>query len=91
MLKVKQAYTISKIVDKMDLQINAGKSQQELGADLIMQLLKKAHKAEAEITQLIADYKNITTDQAQELDLISTFTEIFADEGITSFFKSAVK
>jgi len=92
MLSIKSGMKLSAILDKMDIVItNPKASQEEVGADLMIQLVKKAHKAEKELYEFISTYKNCTTKEAEDLDLIAVIKDITRDEGIVSFFKNAVK
>jgi len=92
MLSIKSGMKLSAILYKMDIVItNPKASQEEVGADLMIQLVKKAHKAEKELYEFISAYKNCTTKEAEDLDLIAVIKDITRDEGIVSFFKNAVK
>ncbi len=100
MITLKQGMKISAILDKMDLKLKTrtigkdGKSvpvsQEELGADLIMQALAKAHRAEKEIYSLVADIRGCTIKEAQDVDLVEFIRELVADEGVRDFLGSAV-
>lgn len=88
----KQALKISAIVDKLDIEIkNPKASQEEIGADLMMQLVRKAHKAGKEIIELIADMKQCTIEEAENKNFIDFIKELVSDKQILNFFKSAVK
>ena len=41
----------------------------EVGADLIMQIVSKAHRAEQEIYNLVAEIKGCTVKDAEQVDL----------------------
>jgi hypothetical protein len=90
MLTVKQGIRLSAIVDKLEIKVsdpNAGQAQ--VGADLMMQVVTKAHKAENEIYAFVADIKKCTTEEAMDVDLIQFIQALLADSGAMSFFKSA--
>lgn len=92
MLTLKQGLKLSAIIDKLDLKITDPKaSQEQIGADLIMQIISKAHKAEKEIYAFVAEAKGITPQEAEKIDLIQFIKEIASDAGVVNFFKSAVK
>lgn len=92
MLSIKAGLKLSAIMDKMDIVItNPKASQEEVGADLMVQIVKKAHKAEKELYEFIAFYKNCTAEEAQEFDLIELVKELTNDKGFKSFFKNAVR
>lgn len=91
MLTLKQGLKISAIVDKLDIKINdPGATQEAVGADLIMQVIRKAYMAENEIYAFVAEVKNITPKEAEKIDLIIFIKELLDDSGAMSFFKSAV-
>ena len=102
MLTVKQGIRLSAIIDKLGLSIpdalinlKAGAVldealQKRAGADLVMQLLRNAHKAEKELYALIADTKGITPEAAAEVDLLE-FAKDFVGPDVASFFTSAVR
>lgn len=100
MITLKQGIKLSAIIDKLDLQIKTkvkneqGEyvqlSQEEVGADLIMQFVRKAYKAENEVYNFVAEYKKCSVEDAQDVDLIGFVKGLFADEATVSFFKSAV-
>lgn len=91
MLTLKQGLKLSAIIDKLDLKITDPKaSQEQIGADLMMQIISKAHKAEKEIYAFVAEAKGITPQEAEKVDLVQFIKEIAADAGVVNFFKSAV-
>lgn len=100
MLSLKQGIKLSAIVDKLDLEVKTTKknekgeterlTQQEVGADLIMQAVRKAHKAEQEIYNFVAEVKKITPNEAEEVDIVEFIKEMFSDAGTVDFLKSAV-
>lgn len=92
MLTMKQGLKLSAIIDKLDLKITDPKaSADKVGADLMMQIVAKAHKAEQEIYAFVAEIKGITPQEAEKVDLIGFTKEIASDTGVINFFKSAVK
>lgn len=92
MLTLKQGLKLSAIIDKLDLKITDPKaSQEQIGADLMMQIISKAHKAEKEIYAFVAEAKGITPQEAEKVDLVQFIKEIASDAGVVNFFKSAVK
>jgi len=91
MLTLKQGLKLSAIIDKLDLKITDPKaSQEQIGADLMMQIISKAHKAEKEIYAFVAEAKGITPQEAEKVDLVRFIKEIASDAGVINFFKSAV-
>lgn len=92
MLTLKQGLKLSAIIDKLDLKITDPKADaNKVGADLMMQIISKAHKAEKEIYAFVAEIKGITPQEAENVDLAQFVKELVSDSGVASFFKSAVK
>lgn len=92
MLTIKQGLKLSAIIDKLDIKIIDPKaSQEEIGADLLMQVVKKVYKAEKEIYEFIMSAKKISEEEAENTDLIEFLKELLSNTGIIDFFKSAVK
>ena len=92
MLTLKQGIKLSAIIDKLDLKITDPKaSADKVGADLMMQIISKAHKAEQEIYAFVAETKGITPQEAENVDLVQFIKEMASDTGVVNFFKSAVK
>lgn len=91
-MTIKQGLKMSAIIDKLDIKINNPKAtSEEIGSDLIMQLVTKAYKAENEIYNFVAVEKECTTEQAAEIDLVEFIKELISDSGFMGFFKSAVR
>ncbi|MDQ0859578.1 hypothetical protein [Bacillus sp. V2I10] len=100
MITLKQGIKLSAIIDKLDLKIKTkikneqGEfehlSQEEVGADLIMQFVRKAYKAEQEVYNFVAEYQKCSTQEAENVDLVDFVKGLFSDEATVSFFKSAV-
>lgn len=91
MLTIKQGIKISAIIDKLDIKITDPKaSQEQVGADLIMQIVSKAHRAEQEIYNLVAEIKGCTVKDAEQVDLVEFIKDVLSNAGIMDFFKSAV-
>jgi len=92
MLTLKQGLKLSAIIDKLDLKITDPKADaNKIGADLMMQIISKAHKAEKEIYAFVAEIRGITPQEAEKIDLVQFIKEMASDTGVVNFFKSAVK
>lgn len=92
MLTVNQVIKASAMIDKMGLEIkNPKATQEELGADLILQIASKTHKAGEEVKVFVADVKKCSLEEAGEVDVIELLKEKLNDSGFISFFKNAVK
>jgi acyl-CoA reductase-like NAD-dependent aldehyde dehydrogenase len=98
MLKTKDMFTLSAIVDKMGLDedikeiLSARKkksfSDEEMGEKLIFSIVKKMYKARAEITQLLADVSGKSIKDVENLQLSETIElikKLLQEEGVMSF------
>ena len=91
-MNIKQSMKLSAIIDKMELKItNAKASQEEVGADLMIQAVSKAHKAEKEIYNFVSELKGITAKAAEDVDLVEFIKEMGEVSGLKSFFTSVSK
>ena len=91
-MNIRQSMQLSAIIDKIEIKINNPEAtQSELGADLILQLISGAYKAEPQILKFIADIKKISIDEAADMDIIEFINVIKGEPGLKSFFTSAVK
>ena len=92
MITTKQGIKLSAIVDKLNISItNPEATQEQVGADLIIQVVSKAHRAEQEIYSFVAEIKKCTVDEAEEVDLIKFIKDMMANPDLVGFFRSAVK
>jgi hypothetical protein len=99
MLTIKQGIKLSAIIDKMGLEVKATKvapdgttkrlTQEEVGADLIMQGIKNLHKAENELYAFVASAKKCTVQEAEEVDVVAFIKDMFSDAATLDFLKSA--
>lgn len=98
MLKTKDMFTLSAIVDKMELDadikeiLSARKrkdvSEEEMGEKLIFSIVKKIHKARAEITQLLSNVSGKTVKEVEDLQLketIELIKKLLQEEGVMDF------
>lgn len=91
MITLKQGFKLSAIIDKLGLKVTNPKAgAEQIGADLMMQVVSKAYKAEKEICAFVAEAKNISTKEAQNVDLVEFVQELLSNKSIAGFFKSAV-
>ena len=88
-MKTKTLIKLSLILDKMEIAEaikNIDKpTNEEVGKELIMLLITNLHKAENEVYEFIAYYKDITKEEAENVDVISVFTELLHIEGMKDF------
>ena len=93
-LKTKDMFKMSKILKKMDLKIDAtvGKTQQQVGAELILSVFENLHLAENEVNEFLADMVDMKVEEFTELpfqktmEIIKEFKNI---AGLSSFLKRA--
>jgi hypothetical protein len=91
MITIEQGMKISAIIDKLDLKVpDPNKGQAFFGADLLMQVLAKAHRAKTEIYDLVAEVKGCTVKEAKAVNLMEFIKELGETEGIKDFLSSAV-
>lgn len=88
-MKTKVLIKLSLIIDKMgiakDIKNIEKETNEEVGKELITLLITNLHKAENEIYEFIADYKKITKEEAEEVDVIPIFKELLKIEGMKDF------
>lgn len=94
---LKDVFTATKIINKMGLKefkIDTGKSTEEIGLDTIMFFIENLPKAENEVFELLADIMEVTTEEAQHIEIddipqiIKGLTEL---DGMANFIKSVTK
>lgn len=90
-LNTEDIYLLSEIADKMDIQAPEikGKSQEQAGADFMIQLFRKMHKAAPEISRLISKVTGKEADQLSLVEIKDTLMEILKQDGVLTFFKQA--
>jgi len=88
-LNSEHIFILSEIVEKMDFKMpdSNDKTQQQYGAELILEFFKKLHKAKKEINTLIVDITGKRTEDMSISELKDTFKELFNQEGVMDFFK----
>lgn len=62
-----------------------------LGMELIPVILPQLDRIADEIVPLVAAYKKVTPEEAEDLDAAEVINEIINDEGIRSFFVTALR
>lgn len=90
-MKTKVLIKLSLIIDKMgiakDIKNIDKETNEEVGKELITLLITNLHKAEKEIYEFIADYKKITKEEAEEVDVIPIFKELLNIDGMKDFLQ----
>ena len=91
-LKAKHIIMLSKLVSKMNLEVNLkDKTQEELGVDLVFGILSNIYKAEKELYELLSSLSGYSVDTIADTelkDLVSPLTVIIKE--VTNFMKPAV-
>lgn len=98
MLKTKDMFILSAIVDKMELDVDIKEllaarkhkdvNDEEMGEKLIFSIVRKIHKAKAEITQLLANVSGKTAKEVDDLELKETMDlikQVLQEEGVMDF------
>lgn len=62
-----------------------------LGVEVFAELIPQLGKVADGLPQLVAAYKNISIEDALDLDAVEVLKEIAADTGVVNFFKSALQ
>lgn len=95
-LKTMDVFKMSKILKKMDIELDIkdGMTQEQVGAQVIVQIAGGLHQAEDEVSGFLADLVGINPKTFGELPIEDTL-EIFAlfkeQKGIMNFLKLAGK
>lgn len=100
-LNIKDAFAFSEIMDKMGIDTDLNKVIDEgkkkgpewLGGQIFLLLFKKMHLAEEEMIGFIASVSEKSVEDVNALDikgLKDLFIELANNEGLASFFKSAL-
>lgn len=61
------------------------------GAEILAEIIPQLGKIADDLPPLVAAYKNISVEEALDLDALEVLKEIISDTGVTSFFKSALQ
>ena len=88
-LSTKTIIILSEMLDKMGIKDEIknieGKTNEEVGKDLLIIITTKLYKVEDLIYKLISEYKGISEDEAKEVDFIETIKEIINIDGLKDF------
>ncbi|KNY24847.1 hypothetical protein [Pseudobacteroides cellulosolvens] len=92
-LKTNDLFKMSKILKKMGLKLDTkGKSQEQLGAELVMSAIENIHLAQDEVNEFLGDLVGMTGPEFGELPIDNSFEIIQKFKsipGIANFFKKA--
>lgn len=88
-LKTGDFFKMSKILKKMELKIETkGKTQEQLGAELILKVMENLHMAEKEVNQFMAGLCGLSVEAFENLEmteLMSVFEQFKEMDGVKSF------
>lgn len=62
-----------------------------LACEMLAELMPQLGKIADDLPPLVAAYKNVSIAEAEQLDAAEVINEIIHDEGITTFFKRALR
>lgn len=90
MINTKTLCLISKVMSKLDItkeimKVSENGSPEEVGKEIIALLINNLYKAEEDIVNLLASYKNVSKEEAEKLNVIEEIKELLKDEKIRSF------
>jgi hypothetical protein len=94
-LKTSDIFKMSKILKKMGLKKELNikdKSQEEVGAELIITVFENLYLAEKEVNEFLADVSGMSLDEFENLEIekvMEIISEFKNTSGISSFLKSA--
>lgn len=94
-LITEDVFKMSKILKKMDIKLDVeGKTQNQVGADLILKIGENLHLAEKEVNEFMASLTGMSPKDFSMLPITKTF-EYFEEfknlPGLAGFFKFAGK
>lgn len=79
-------FMMSEIFDKMDVKKVEGKTMEEVGNNIYLQLIKNSHKAKKEIKDLIKYISGRKVDTLKLRELKEIFDEVKESEDVKIFF-----
>lgn len=92
-LKTRDLFPMSRIIKKMGLKFAVeGKTQEQLGAEIIWGLIENLGVAEQEVLAFIASLKDTTAEAIADQSFGQTlqdFKELIGKHGFADFFKQA--
>lgn len=88
-MNAKLLMKISLIIDKMgianDIMSIDKSSNEEVGKALIALIISKIYKAEEEVYEVIAEYKNISIEEAKKTEIIPILKELLKLKDVKDF------
>lgn len=69
---------------------NAEKIQMQIGMKMVIKLGKKLHEVRDDLVKFVANYKEISEEEAKKVDIKDIVKELISDKDFVSFFKQKV-
>nr|DAM54147.1 MAG TPA: hypothetical protein [Caudoviricetes sp.] len=69
---------------------NAEKIQMQIGMKIVIKLGKKLHEVRDDLVKFVANYKEISEEEAKKVDIKDIVKELISDKDFVSFFKQKV-
>lgn len=90
-MKTKLLIKLSLIMDKMGIASEISKiegtTNEEIAKTILAIIVSKIYKAEKEIYELISEFKNISIEEAMDIDIIPVINEFIKNVDVKSFLK----
>ena len=69
---------------------NAEKIQMQIGMKIVIKLGKKLHEVRDDLVKFVANYKEISEEEAKKVDIKDIVKELISEKEFESFFKQKV-
>lgn len=69
---------------------NSEKIQMQIGIKIVLKLGKKLHEVRNDLVKFVANYKEISEEEAKKVDIKDIVKELISDKDFVSFFKQKV-
>ena len=69
---------------------SAEKIQMQIGMKIVIKLGKKLHEVRNDLVKFVANYKEISEEEAKKVDIKDIIKDLMSDKDFTSFFKQKV-
>lgn len=66
------------------------KIKTQIGIKIVLKIGSKLHLVRDDLIKFVANYKNISEEEAKKIDIIETIKELINDKDFISFFKQKV-
>lgn len=76
----RQLLKISKLADKLDIKIDPNMDVEKAGSEIIFKVLKEAHTAEQEVSEVLAIFLECKPEEALDKDLMEYWDKFAGSE-----------